>query len=65
MIKRLARFIASEDGAITVDWVVLSAALIGLGMVLITPIVYSTDNRAKAVSDFVKSVKVGEDAFAD
>ena len=65
MTKLLAHFITTEDGAITVDWVVLTAALIGLGMVLITPIAYSTDNRAKAVSDVVKSVKVGADAFAD
>ena len=65
MTKLLAHFIAAEDGAITVDWVVLTAALIGVGMVVITPIAYSTDNRAKDVSNFVKSVKVGKDAFAD
>ena len=65
MTKLLARFIATEDGAITVDWVVLTAALIGLGMVVITPIAYSTDNQAKGVANFVKSVPVGEDAFAD
>ena len=61
MPKLLAHFIAAEDGAITVDWVVLSAALIGMGMVLITPIAYSTDNKAQGISDFISEVKVGDE----
>ena len=28
-------FLKSEDGAVTVDWVVLTAAIIGLGLVVI------------------------------
>ena len=59
MRKLLALFIAAEDGAVTVDWVVLTAALIGLGMVVITPIAYSTDNKAQGVADYISAVKVG------
>ena len=31
-------FIREESGAVTVDWVVLTAAIIGLGIVVITSI---------------------------
>ncbi|MDG4648248.1 hypothetical protein P6F26_07310 [Roseibacterium sp. SDUM158017] len=31
-MSHLKRFIASETGAITVDWVVLTAAIVGLAM---------------------------------
>ena len=31
-IARFARFLSSEDGAVTVDWVVLAAAIVGLGV---------------------------------
>ncbi len=32
------KFLASEDGAVTVDWVVLTAAIVGLGVIVITTI---------------------------
>ncbi len=32
----LKNFIASESGAVTVDWVVLTAALVGLGLAVMT-----------------------------
>ena len=36
---QLMRFVRDEDGAVTVDWVVLTAAVIGLGFAVIRPIV--------------------------
>ena len=30
-----ARFARDEDGAVTVDWVVLTAAIVGLGIVVL------------------------------
>ena len=30
--RRLTRFLASDEGAVTVDWVVLAAALVGLAI---------------------------------
>ena len=41
------RFIESEDGAVTVDWVVLTAAIIGFGLVVIM----SVSGGATNVSD--------------
>ena len=37
-ITRLRQFLRSEDGAVTVDWVVLTAAVIGLGFAVVRPI---------------------------
>jgi len=32
MLNAIKTFTADEDGAVTVDWVVLTAALVGLGL---------------------------------
>ncbi len=32
------RFRKDEDGAVTVDWVVLTAAIVGMGVVVITTV---------------------------
>ena len=45
----IQQFIHSEDGAITVDWVVLTAALIGLGLVVITLISTGTTDVSSGV----------------
>ncbi|WP_170572867.1 hypothetical protein [Ruegeria atlantica] len=31
MLNRIAEFLEQEDGAVTVDWVVLTAAIVGMG----------------------------------
>ncbi len=43
----LTNFLKSEDGAVTVDWVVLTAAIVGLGIVVIS----SVGGGATNVSD--------------
>lgn len=35
MRVRLSHFSKSEDGAVTVDWVVLTAAIVGLGLAVV------------------------------
>lgn len=50
----LSRFAADESGAVTVDWVVLTAAITGIGMLLfsiLTPAVFQ--DGATAISDVV------------
>ncbi|WP_282120037.1 Flp family type IVb pilin [Ruegeria atlantica] len=49
MIKFIKNFRKDEDGAVTVDWVVLTAAVVGLAAVAYTQI----GNGTKAVSDSV------------
>ena len=38
MPQLMMRFCNKDDGAITVDWVVLTAAIVGLGVVVITTV---------------------------
>ena len=38
MMKLIQNFRKSECGAVTVDWVVLTAAIVGLGMVVMTTV---------------------------
>lgn len=48
MLKQ--RFLAlwrNEDGAVTVDWVVLTAALVGIGISIVT----TTGNGSTALTD--------------
>lgn len=59
MLKRLFRFCCDTTGAVTVDWVVLTAAIVGLGFLVIVPIAYSTSNSATQVASGVASVPVG------
>ena len=60
MLGHLKRFSRSDSGAVTVDWVVLTAAGIGLGMIVLIPFAYSTDSLAQDVAMFVSEVPVGD-----
>ena len=49
------RFRADEDGAVTTDWVVLTAAVVGLGLVAATSIGGGTTEAAAGVASSVGS----------
>ena len=36
--RYIAMFLENEDGAVTVDWVVLTAAIVGLGVLVISTV---------------------------
>jgi Flp pilus assembly pilin Flp len=55
----LCRFFGDESGAVTVDWVVLTAAVVGLGALVLTPIAFSADNSAGLVGAAVANTPVG------
>jgi Flp pilus assembly pilin Flp len=38
IIASFKNFVANESGAVTVDWVVLTAAIVGLGLAVITSV---------------------------
>ncbi len=59
MTTELANFLADEDGAVTVDWVVLSAAVIGMGMLVLYPVAFSAESSAKGISDSIAVREVG------
>ena len=53
--NRMREFFADEDGAITVDWVVLTAAIIGLALIVVIAIATSTTNLADVISADIAS----------
>lgn len=53
------RFKNDESGAVTVDWVVLTAAVIGMGMIVLVPIAFSTDSTVSRLSDFIANIPLG------
>ena len=58
-MKPVLQFLRIEDGAITVDWVVLSAVIIGLGMVVLIPIAFSTESSTQQIADTIETQPVG------
>lgn len=52
-------FHEDESGAVTVDWVVLTAAVIGFGMLVLTPVAFSTDSVAQQTGTYIADVPVG------
>lgn len=62
MLNELFRFYADDTGAVTVDWVVLTAGVVGLGILVLTPIAFSADNSAGLVGSSVENTHVGYQA---
>ena len=48
-------FLKGESGAVTVDWVVLTAAIVGLGIAVLTSVGNGTTSLAGAVSGSLES----------
>lgn len=48
--KKFAAFRTDEDGAVTVDWVVLTAAIVGLGIAVLGSITAGTKTVTETVS---------------
>lgn len=45
----VSRFVRDEDGAVTVDWVVLTAAIVGLGIAVIAVVAGSIGDVTAAI----------------
>ena len=59
MLKLLKHFSNSEDGAVTVDWVVLTAAIVGLGVGAIQTVGSANEALGTSVSTTVAGQTVG------
>lgn len=59
MPSKIEAFLKDQSGAVTVDWVVLTAAIIGLGFMVLVPIAYGTDSLATQVTGRVTVTNVG------
>ncbi|MCK0138326.1 hypothetical protein [Aliiroseovarius sp. F47248L] len=51
-------FQADEDGAVTVDWVVLTAAIVGLGIAVLTSVSGGTTSLADKISSSLDAMSI-------
>jgi len=58
MFGCLKSFFAREDGAITVDWVVLTAAIVGLGIAAVSSARTGIDTLAGASSTAISTTPI-------
>lgn len=49
-MKLFNKFFNDESGAVTVDWVVLTAAIVGLGIAVLTSVSGGTTTLANTIS---------------
>ena len=54
----MKKFLASEDGAVTVDWVVLTAAIVGLGVIVITTIANGALDNSSGLNNHLQNANV-------
>jgi len=60
MTMNLKAFASDESGAVTVDWVVLTAAIVGLGLVVMTTVGSAIKTEATSIaSDVTAKVTAG------
>ena len=50
MLNYINTFIADEDGAVTVDWVVLTAAVVGLGIAVLASVKGGAETMATNIA---------------
>ena len=49
MLNYIENFARDEDGAVTVDWVVLTAAIVGLGIAVMNEVGTATNDLATKI----------------
>lgn len=60
MTMNFKAFASDESGAVTVDWVVLTAAIVGLGLVVMTTVGGAIKTQATAIAtDVTAKVTAG------
>ena len=55
LFNLINRFRSDEDGAVTVDWVVLTAAIVGLGIAVLTTVGGATDDYGQTIGSHLTS----------
>lgn len=58
MTKRIAEFLRKEDGAVTVDWVVLTAAVVALGVAAGVAMTSSTTSLSNDIWAYMDSLQL-------
>jgi len=58
LFKIAKTFRNDEDGAVTVDWVVLTAAIVGLGIAVLTSVTSGTQTVTENISSHLNGTTV-------
>ena len=58
MLNTIKNFAANESGAVTVDWVVLTAAVVGLGLAVLSLIKGKTQTLTNKIGNAMDSMTV-------
>ncbi len=58
MFNFIKKFRAQDDGAVTVDWVVLTAAIVGLAVALIAVIAAGATDKSTSVGAYLSSMDI-------
>ena len=57
-VNLIKTFSRDEDGAVTVDWVVLTAAIVGLGIAVLTSVSGGTTSLADKISSELNAMTI-------
>ena len=60
----LARVVAAEDGAVTVDWVALTGAIVGLGILVLLQVAQGATGTAAGIGTQLNAVEIPGVTFA-
>jgi len=63
LLRKFRVFLRSEDGAVTVDWVVLTAAIVSLGMLVGVVIWSKTGTAAGNIATFIGERSINTSSF--
>jgi Flp pilus assembly pilin Flp len=55
MLKSFSRFISNEDGAVTVDWVVLCAGIVAMAVLIFSSMQTGTLDLTASIASFMSS----------
>ncbi len=58
LFKIAKKFHADEAGAVTVDWVVLTAAVVGLGAAALNMVTKGTQDATAGIDTFLSAVTI-------
>ncbi|MDT0682369.1 pilus assembly protein [Roseicyclus sp. F158] len=61
LVNMIKTFRADEDGAVTVDWVVLTAAIVGIGIAVLTVVSTGVDTLGDGIeADLTTAGSIGD-----
>ena len=63
LFNMIKNFRNDESGAVTVDWVVLTAAIVGLGIAVLTTVTGGVSDLATGVATDLTETKTLQDSF--